>query len=272
MKKLLLFISVLTLWLTSCNNDDDSNPATPDTPDVSGNIEGRWEHVQQGTIVNGQEILTNYPHEQGCTKDFTDFLAGGILQDNDYYFNNATNTACALDVANGTWSRTGNMVTVSIDGYAETGEIMILNANTLKIKYTQQQGTMATTFVQVYKRIASNTAAAFEGSWEYSQEGVSANGTEVLQDYEHTPGCTKDYMVITTNTVTDHSFYLDNNQCIEDIYSATYTRNGNSVNVTVDGEVFTSEIVQLDQFTLKIKSTEVDQGQTVHYFTVYRRM
>lgn len=112
------------------------------------------------------------------------------------------------------------------------------------------------------------TSAALEGNWEYSREGIAANGQEALTDYDHTDGCSKDYTVITATSVVDHSF---GENCEEFLTTATYTRSGNTLTTTYEGQTFTSEILQLDGSTLKISTPETFEGQTMNYITVYTR-
>ena len=114
-----------------------------------------------------------------------------------------------------------------------------------------------------------NKQAELAGKWEYAQEGGVVMGQEFLTPYEHTQGCTKDYMVLTASTVVDHSF--SGSICEEDIYTDTYTRNGNTLTLMIDGQPQIAEIVQLDNSTLKIKVTENVEGQSVGYMTVYTR-
>lgn len=96
-----------------------------------------------------------------------------------------------------------------------------------------------------------NSSASLEGKWEFSKYGYSFAGQEFLFDYEHTSGCTKDYIVFTSNTTTNHSFSSNGSGgCIEDIDNATYTRNGN-VLTSNDGE--SVEIASISNTTLKFK-------------------
>ena len=117
------------------------------------------------------------------------------------------------------------------------------------------------------------SSASLEGKWEYSKDGMSVNGNEALLDYDHSENCPKDYMQITATTVVDHYFYNDGTpECDEEIDSSTYTRDGNTLSVTVDGTTYTGEILQLDGSTLKIATEEEEvQGQNVRYITVYTR-
>ncbi len=115
--------------------------------------------------------------------------------------------------------------------------------------------------------------AALEGKWEYSKEGTAALGLESLVDWDHTPGCDKDYDLITSTNVTVHYFYKDSNgtTCSEETFSGAYTRNGNTITTNIGGEVHISEIVELSNTTLKIKNTQTEEGTAVDYITVYKR-
>lgn len=113
-------------------------------------------------------------------------------------------------------------------------------------------------------------AASLVGKWQYSKEGVASNGQEVLVDYEHTEGCTKDFIQITATTVTDHSFFNDG-ECVEETFSTTYTRNGNTLTVGSGSEVTTAQIATLNGSTLKITFTDPD-FPGVTDVTVYTRV
>lgn len=91
MKRLLLFVSVLTLGLTSCSSDDDSSS--------SASIEGTWEWSKEGTIVNGHEVLYDYDHECANNKDYVQILSGGVVKEFWY------DTDCTEDVWEANWSK-----------------------------------------------------------------------------------------------------------------------------------------------------------------------
>ncbi|MEW5677069.1 lipocalin family protein [Flavobacterium enshiense] len=130
MKKVLLLVSFLAIGFTSCNKDDDSSDAAP------ANIEGKWAYTKSGAIVNGQEVLANYEHECTTKKDYLELLTGGVA--NDVYYP----SDCVADAIAGTWSRTGNVLTRTIDGVTTNEEVYVLNATTLKVKYTVEGMTL----------------------------------------------------------------------------------------------------------------------------------
>ena len=112
--------------------------------------------------------------------------------------------------------------------------------------------------------------ASLEGKWEYAKEGGIIQGQEVLTAYQHAAGCTKDFALITATTIVDTDYY--GADCLEETYTAAYTRNGNTITITEGGEIFTGTILQLDNTTLKIKGQEMTEGGiTYSDVTVYTR-
>jgi len=131
MKKIYLSLLAVTLaflsvTLTSCSNDDDS---TPVNEQPTANVEGKWYYSKMGVSFMGQEQLQNYQHEAGCTKDNVELVSGGVFKDRDY-----SGSECSLDELTGTWSKTGNNVTVNIEGMAETWEIVSMTSSELKVR------------------------------------------------------------------------------------------------------------------------------------------
>jgi hypothetical protein len=115
-----------------------------------------------------------------------------------------------------------------------------------------------------------DSAPSLQGKWEYFKEGTAnSTGQEFLTDYEHQSGCTKDYSNITASTIIDHSFF--GSTCEEEIFSTPYTRNGNTISITSEGETFTAEIKTLDANTLKIYSTDPDFPGIIDV-TVFKRI
>ena len=95
-----------------------------------------------------------------------------------------------------------------------------------------------------------SSSGSLEGKWEFSKYGYLLAGQEFLFDYEHTSGCTKDYIVFTSNTTTNHTFSNNGSGCVEEIDTATFTRNGNVLTSSVDETI---EIVSISDTTLKFK-------------------
>ena len=134
-KKLFLLVSLMFLSLMSCSKDDDS----------SASIEGKWQFTKEGEIVNNREVLTNYVHASGCTKDYTEILAGGVIK--DHYFDNPN---CQETIDTGSWTKSNNMLSVSFQNEpAVNGEILELTNTTLKVKIVSE----GVVFLSVLTRI-----------------------------------------------------------------------------------------------------------------------
>ena len=115
----------------------------------------------------------------------------------------------------------------------------------------------------------SNNTPSLVGKWTYSKEGEIVDGKETLRDYEHTTGCSKDYVEITATTLTDVDY--EGSVCTEHKDAAPYVKNGNSIVVMFDGEPQTAEIVTLTATTLKIKATSTFEGTEYIDVTEYTR-
>ena len=113
------------------------------------------------------------------------------------------------------------------------------------------------------------TAAELDGKWEYSQQGTVIAGQEVLTVYNHEVGCTKDFIQISATTIVDHKFTTS--ECLENVTTRAYTRSGNTVSSTIQGQTVNAEIINLTATSLKLKTTQVVQGQNLSYVVVYTR-
>jgi hypothetical protein len=100
-------------------------------------------------------------------------------------------------------------------------------------------------------------AASLLGKWEYSQSGIAAGRQDVLFPYEHTEGCTKDFVQITATSYVDHSFFNDGG-CEVDIETATYTRSGNTLTIGTGADAYSATIVTLNGNTLKLNVSSED--------------
>ena len=133
MKKILFLCLGVTMF-ASCSSDDSSSS--------SSSIVGSWEYSKEGAIVNGQEVLVDYENDCATSNDYIQFLDNGTLND-VYYWDD-----CEEDITPGTWSKTGNTATVTIDGETQTANILTLNSTTLKVSYEED----GFTYLQVYTR------------------------------------------------------------------------------------------------------------------------
>jgi hypothetical protein len=111
--------------------------------------------------------------------------------------------------------------------------------------------------------------ASFEGKWEYLKEGVATGGQEVLVDYVHETGCTRDYSIITATAIADYEYF--GNTCNEDITITNYTRSGNTISTTVEGQTFTATIKTLNSSTLKVYFADPENPE-ISEVTVFKRI
>nr|WP_314895495.1 lipocalin family protein [uncultured Flavobacterium sp.] len=131
-KAIILFISVLVLGMTfsSCSNDDNSPAPTP------ASVEGKWIYNKMSyTYLGGTNPEEDYVgNELGCIKDYIELNAGGVYNDGDY-----TGSDCVLVKNNGTWSKSGNIITVLSPGLAAHFELVSVSSSELKVKRTDTQ-------------------------------------------------------------------------------------------------------------------------------------
>jgi len=129
MKKVsILFVSALALGMvfTSCNKDEDSS-STP-----AASLEGKWNFSKDGGIVGGQEVLVDYDgNEAGCTKDYIMINTNGTITSVDY---DSFDAPCELFTDSMTWTRSGNIITVTDGVDVYTQEILSLTSTELKVK------------------------------------------------------------------------------------------------------------------------------------------
>jgi len=129
MKKIsILFVSALTLGMifTSCTKDDSG-------PVDMKFIEGKWNFNKSTATSKGFTIpySTDYfKNEDGCNKDYVEFIAGGTAKYGNY------TTACAFEEKTGTWSQSGNTITISVTGSSFNGTFNVasLSATELLLK------------------------------------------------------------------------------------------------------------------------------------------
>ncbi len=121
-KSILLFIAVVAAGFSSCSNDD--NAAT----EVS--LLGKWQPVQSGVVMAGQELVEDFEHTVGCNKNYLEFAATTYTQ---HDFEKNMSNQCEEEIETLTYSRTGNTLTILVEGGTATLQIAQLNATTLKL-------------------------------------------------------------------------------------------------------------------------------------------
>jgi len=140
MKKIsVLFVSIVVLvtFFASCTKDDSG-------PVDMKYIEGKW-NFDKSTATSGAFTIpysTDYfKNEDGCPKDYVELFVGGIAKYGNY------KTACAYEEKIGTWSQSGNTITISVTGTSFNGTFNVasLSATELLLKingtYSGQSGT-----------------------------------------------------------------------------------------------------------------------------------
>lgn len=105
--------------MASCSGDDDNSVKSAD-------LVGKWYPVS----YKYSGVTIPYGDHEDCGKDYTEFLANGILNDVDVY-------QCEAQSDAGSWSLDGNKITVIFDGDAETAKITKLSGTTLQIEFTE---------------------------------------------------------------------------------------------------------------------------------------
>lgn len=118
-----------------------------------------------------------------------------------------------------------------------------------------------------------NGGGSIVGKWEYSKDGISANGQEILLDYEHNAiECGKDFIEFLENDTYRDGYFFDGvDGCETSVDNGTYTKSGKNITITVDGDTFEGQIISVSGSTLKVKYPETFEGQTINYVVVYTK-
>ena len=147
MKKLsIMLVAFVTLGLSSCSSDDNSNDNN-----TTASLVGKWEFSQKGYIVDNIETLQPYSHTTGCGKDYIEFKSNNTFE--DLWYENS-GTGCISESENGTWSQSGTTITtIYLGGSPETIEVVTLDATTLKVKDTYLEDGQTQIEITVFKRM-----------------------------------------------------------------------------------------------------------------------
>lgn len=127
MKKLsIALLSVMAIgFATSCSDDDSKG-------ETSGTLEGKWNYSKTITSFAGQSMTDEYEHTAGCSKDYIEFVAGGVYNDVYHY-----GSECSTSTFEDTWVRSNNTLTIGESEGAEVYTIDGLNGSELKLKMTE---------------------------------------------------------------------------------------------------------------------------------------
>jgi hypothetical protein len=123
--------------LTSCSDND--------APAAS--LEGKWEYFKEGNANStGQEFLTDYVHQSGCTKDYS-IITASTIEDHNFL-----GSTCVEEIFTTPYTRNGNIISINSEGETFTFEIKILDSSTLKI-YASDPNFPGDFDVTVFRRI-----------------------------------------------------------------------------------------------------------------------
>jgi len=145
MKHTNLFLGLVAsaLIFSSCGSDDDNNTVN----NTSGSIEGKWAYSQEGVASGSVEQLQNYVHTTGCNKDYVQFLANGKFYDIEYQ------TGCVADtIGAGTYVKSGNTITFTEDGVADSVTIRTLTNSQLKFVSSYTEAGQTVDFVTTFTK------------------------------------------------------------------------------------------------------------------------
>ena len=151
MKKLNVLFIALALVLVSCSDDDTPNPS-----DTSGNLIGTWigQDVDytgsSSTTVQGQSFDATFvgeAYDVDYTLTFTE-NPNEVISDGSYSIELTTTALGQTQVdnlenleflSNGTWSQSGNVLTVVTDGEASDATIIQLTDTMLVLQIIDSQ-------------------------------------------------------------------------------------------------------------------------------------
>lgn len=103
------------------------------------------------------------------------------------------------------------------------------------------------------------------GKWNFSTEKVSFGGQTITEGAysDNQEGCNKDYYEFAEATLVEGDYY--GSECTLDTYTMTYTRSGNTLTITDDGDVSTMEVISVNSNTLVLRSVEATEAGNVNY-------
>jgi len=106
--------------------------------------------------------------------------------------------------------------------------------------------------------------SSVEGKWNFSKTTTSINGvTSAEMDYDdNEAGCPKDYLEFKTGGVCTDGDYFDS-ACTLDITTGTWVQIGSTITVTLDGDIFSAEVVSVSSSVLKLKISETGGGISI---------
>jgi hypothetical protein len=106
---------------------------------------------------------------------------------------------------------------------------------------------------------------SIEGKWTETNYSYSTDGGKTFKNEvaQNEPGCSKDYIEFASGNIFNSVSY-ETNKCVEYKTKGTWSKNGSTITVTNDGEPDTATIEELNNSTLKIKSTSSETDPTTN--------
>lgn len=263
MKKLFLFLSIFlaAVSFNTCTLDDDE-------PDE---IVGKWRLSQVYAKINQEPIDDDMLTE--CMKKTTiEFFENGTYKENDFEFNDDTNTCAALQPINGTWKNLGNtkydisgidFSDFEIPGTTVAMETKITfgsNKMLMEISGTvTSEGVQVTVLIKV-TFIDNDTFVpdTIIGKWRLDQEFV--NNVEV-----NLSACEKTMTIqfVEAGTYEEKDFYENEAlQCVaNEVENGTWRSLGNDMYEISKTEVSEFKATFANN-KMTIEFTEIEEGET----------
>ena len=128
MKKLnvVLFALFASIAITSCSNDDEKSTTT-------GLLVGKWQIVAEGSSLSTLEAAEN----GDCELPIYEFSEGGAYTETTYEYDE-TEEDCVGTTETGTWSKTGNTLTIKDTEDTTKISILALSEESLTVKVTEE--------------------------------------------------------------------------------------------------------------------------------------
>ncbi|WP_432221168.1 lipocalin family protein [Flavobacterium sp. TMP13] len=132
----LALIAFIGIFAISCSSDDNEG-------ETLAPIQGKWLVSQTGLVINGkEELIDALENVEGCDRNFMDLRVSSKVVVGKF---NKVGGECVESTSEGTYSRSHNDLTTTVDGISIKRDIVNLTVNELKLKD-------ALGIITVYKR------------------------------------------------------------------------------------------------------------------------
>jgi hypothetical protein len=117
----------------------------------------------------------------------------------------------------------------------------------------------------------NKNAVSLEGKWEYQLLGTLVENNEILEDYEHSELCSKDFMVLGTGgSYQNHLFEHNGIGCETNIENGNWQKLENHLILSLNGEVLSAEIIRLEKHLLKLRISIFDDEENMNLIFIYQ--